>query len=178
MQSAIPTRRMRARSMRRSGQLTSELRCPRCRQTISPHDTVESDGERVAHIDCSRPRSLSPEAHVFLYVYCWQHSVAECTACAQSFRLTELISEPLSLGTLFCLHCRRDLTESVCAHLLSCSRIPERLRQKVREASEATQQLLKQSRQLLDYADVLRHEIEAARAELSATRERARRCTA
>ena len=154
--------------------MPSELKCRRCLQVLSPDDAVESDGYRVAHVDCSRPRILSPEEHVFLLVYCWDHGVAECAACAQSFRQQELIAEPLSTGTYFCLHCRRDLTESVRAHLLACSTIPEQLRQRVRAAREATQKLLKRSRELSDRADVLRREIEAARAELNATRERAR----
>ena len=160
---------------REGAQLTSELKCPRCQQAITPHDTVESDSERVAHIDCRRPRSLGPEATVFVYAYCWDHSIAECAACAQSFLQSELISEPISVGKFFCVHCRRDLTESVRAHLLSCSKIPEQLRERVREAIESSQKLLKESRQLLDHADVLIREIEAARTELNATRERARR---
>ena len=155
--------------------MPSVLKCPRCLQVISPHDTVESDGYRLAHVNCSGPRCLSPEESVFLYVYCWDHYVAECAACARSFRQPELIAEPFSAGTYFCLHCRRDLTESVRAHLLACSTIPEQLRQRVRAAGETMQKLLKQSRQLADHADVLRREIEAARAELNATRVRARR---
>jgi len=144
---------------------------------ILPHDTGESDGYRPAHVDCSGPRSLSPEEYVFLYVYCWDHRVAECAACARSFRQTELIAEPFSAGTYFCLHCRRDLTESVRAHVLACSIIPEELRQRVRGKREAAQKLLKQSRQLVDRADILMREIEAARADLNATRQRARRKT-
>ena len=157
--------------------MTFELKCPRCQQAISPYDTVESDGYRVAHVDCSSPRSLGPEANVFLYAYCWDHAVAECAACAQSFRQQELISGPFSVGTFFCPHCRRNLTESVRAHLVSCSRIPEQLRQKVRETCEATQKLLKRSHELLDHTDVLMREIEASRAELNATRRRGRRKT-
>ena len=157
---------------REGAQLTSEHKCPRSQQAISPHDTVESDGDRVAHIG---PRSLGSGATVLLYAYCWHHSIAECAACARSFRQSELISEPISVGTFFCVHCRRDLTESVRAHLLSCSTVPELLRERVREAVETTQKLLKQNRQYRDYADVLRREIEAARTELHATRERAHR---
>ena len=157
--------------------MPSVLKCPRCLQVISPHDTVESDGYRLAHVNCSGPRCLSPEESVFLYVYCWDHYVAECAACARSFRQPELIAEPFSAGTYFCLHCRRDLTESVRAHVLACSIIPEELRQRVRGKREAAQRLLKQSRQLVDRADVLMREIEAARADLNATRQRARRKT-
>src|SRR5215831_801300 len=58
------------------------------------------------------------------------------------------------------------------AHVLACSIIPEELRQRVRVKREATQNLLKQSRQLVDRADMLMREIEAARADLNATRQR------
>jgi len=153
-----------------------ELTCPRCTQAISPHDIVEPYGYRVAHFECSLPLSLSPEESVFIYVYCWDHCVAECAACAQSFRQDELVFVSFNTGRYLCLHCHQDLTESVRGHLLACATIPEQLRQKVREAGELTQKLLKQSRLLGDRADVLRREMEAARAELSATmRERARR---
>src|SRR5262249_16722520 len=55
---------------------------------------------------------------------------------------------PFSPGAYFCLRCRPDLTQSVGAHLLACSMIPEQLRQKVQAVAEATQKLLKRSRQL------------------------------
>src|SRR5262249_21682468 len=97
---------------------------------------------------CSRPGSLSPQEHVFLWVYCRDHAIAECAACAQSFRQLELIAEPSNAGTYFCLRCRRDLIESVRAHLLACPTVPEPLRQQVHAVADATQKLLKQSRQL------------------------------
>ena len=127
--------------------MPSEITCPRWQQVISAPDTVDSDGY-VAHIDCSRPSSLGLRDHVFLWLYCWDHDVAECAAGAQSFRQLELIAEPFSAGTYFCLCCRRDLTESVHAHLLACSTIPEQFRQKVQAVADTTQKLLKQSRQL------------------------------
>jgi len=54
---------------------------------------------------------------------------------------------PFSPGAYFYLRCRPDLTQSVGAQLLACSMIPEQLRQKVQVAAEATQKLLKRSRQ-------------------------------
>ncbi len=154
--------------------MSSELECPRCRQPISPHDTVEFDGYCLGHVDCGSPLALSAEERVFLYVYCWDHGIADCTVCARSFRQQELILEPFTVGTYFCVQCRRDLTESVRAHLLSCSTVPEQLRRRVREAREIHQELLKRGRLLLDRAEVLMRELEAARAELDRLRQRGR----
>src|SRR5262245_15349201 len=134
---------------------------PLCQQTISPDDTVESDGYRVAHVDCVRPRGLSAEEHVLLYVFCWNHAVAECASCARSFRQKELGADPFDSRTNGCLHCGADLTESIRAHLTACAILPEPLRQKVKEASEITQRLIKQSYQLWECADVLMRTAEA-----------------
>ena len=149
--------------------------CPRCRRLFSPTDTLEWDGYTLAHVDCGRPGSLSPEEHVFLYVYCWAHAVAECARCAKRFRQMELTADPLSVSTYLCLHCHWDLTDSVRAHVLTCSTLPEQLRQRVREAREVAQRLLKQSHQLVDRADVLMRELDAAWRDLDETRRRARR---
>ena len=152
-----------------------DIRCPLCHQVIAPDDTVKSDGFRVTHVDCRSPRSLSPEEHVILYVYCSDHAVAECVACARSFRQSELGSDPFGSRTYGCLHCGADLTESIRAHLIDCAMLPGELRRRVKEAREATQMLIKQSHELVDCADVLIRKAEAALAALNGTRERARR---
>jgi len=144
-------------------------KCSRCRKSFSTSDTVESDGYSILHVDCGRPRCLSPEEYVFLYVYCWDHAIAECAGCAQKFRQEQFGSEPFSVSAYLCLHCQSDLTDSVRAHLLACVRLPDDLRRRVQEARETTQRLLKQGHQLLDRADLLRHEILAARAALRET---------
>jgi len=149
-------------------------KCPRCRRLFSPADTLEWDGYTVAHVDCGRPGSLSPEEHVFLYVYCWDHAVAECVACAKRFRQGELAADPLSIRTYLCLDCHCDLTDSVRAHVLTCSTLPEQLRQRVRNAREVGQRLLKRSHQLVDRADVLKRELDATWRELGETRMRTR----
>jgi len=150
--------------------LPSELKCPRCQQVISPQDTVESDGYRVAHIDCSRPRTLSPEEIILLYFYCWDHEVAECAACGQSLRQEEHRSDPFGSCIYGCLHCGADLTESIRAHLTACAKVPDELRRRVRNAREIAQRLLQLSHQLSDCADVLTCEAEAALAKLNETR--------
>jgi len=147
--------------------------CPLCRQVISPDDTVAFVGYGMAHIDCQRPRSLSPEEHVLLYVYCWDHAVAECAACVRSFRQEEL--GPLGSLTYGCLNCRADLTASIRAHLAACAMLPEELRRRVKDAREVTQRLIKRSYELSDRADVLMREVEAALDALNETRKHARR---
>jgi len=126
----------------------------------------------MAHVDCGRPHSLSPEEHVLLYVYCWDHAVAECAACARSFRQEELGSDPFGSRTYDCLHCRADLTASIRAHLGACAKLPEQLRRRVKAAREITQRLLKRSYQLSDRADVLMREVEAALDALHETQDR------
>lgn len=150
------------------------MKCSLCQQAISPDDTVGFIGYGMAHIDCGRPRSLSPEEHVLLYVYCWNHAVAECAACAKSFRQEDLGSDAFGSRTYACLHCRADLTESIRSHLSACAMLPEQLRQRVTMAREVTQRLIKRSYQLSDRTDVLMREVEAALDELNETRERAR----
>jgi len=151
------------------------IKCPLCDQVISPDDTVESIGYGMAHVDCQRPRSLSPEEHVLLYVYCWDHAVAQCAGCAQSFRQEEFGAHPFDSRAYGCRHCGADLTESIRAHLTACAMLPEPLRQRVKEAREVTLRLIKRSYQLSDRTDVLMREVEAALDALNETRERARR---
>jgi len=146
-----------------------EPKCPRCRKPFSPDDTIESDGYAIVHVDCGRPRCLSPEEYVFLYVYCWDHVIAECAACAQRFRQEEFGSAPFSISVYLCRICQSDLTDSVRAHLLACSTLPDDLRRRVQEARETTGRLLKQGYQLLASGDLLRRELQAARAALQET---------
>jgi len=150
-------------------------KCPLCQQVLSPEDTIGSVGHAMAHVDCGKPRCLSPEEDVLLYVYCWDHAVAECATCAQSFRQKELGSNPFDSRTYECLRCRADLTVSIRAHLTACAMLPEPLRQRVKLAREVTQRLIKRSYQLSERADVLMREVEAALDALNETRERARR---
>ena len=152
-----------------------EATCMQCRQPISADDTVELHGYRLTHLDCNKPRSLRPEECVYLYVYCWDHTVAECSSCGLSFTQEELVCEPVGSSLYSCLRCRQDLTESIRAHLRSCSELPEQLRQKVQETREATQRLLKRSRELLNQADTAMREMDASRAQLNSTRQDARR---
>src|SRR5215510_10094662 len=150
-------------------------RCPLCQRMISPDDTVVSLGYGMAHVDCRRPRSLSPEERILLYVYCWDHAVAECATCARSFRQEELGSDPFSSSSYGCLHCRADLTASIRTHLTACAMLPQQLRRRVKAAREVTQRLIKRSYQLSERADVLMREVEAALDALHETQDRPNR---
>ena len=152
-----------------------DIKCSLCQQVISPNDTVGSVGYGMAHVDCGRPRSLSLEEHVLLYVYCCDHAVAECAACARSFRQEELGADPFGSRTYDCLHCHADLTASIRAHLAACAMLPEQLRRRVKAAREITQRLLKRSYQLSERADVLLREVEAALDALHETLDRPNR---
>jgi hypothetical protein len=140
-----------------------------------PGETVRPDGPGVVHVDCQRPRSLTPEEHIFLYVYCWDHAVAECVVCAREFHQEDLGSDPFGSRAFECPQCRTDLTEIVRAHLITCAGLPEQLRRRVQLVRESAQRLVKQAQQLSDRSDVLMREAEAAQHELDETRERARR---
>lgn len=161
-------------------------KCPRCLQVLSPDDTVAFETERIVHIDCARPRDLSPEERAILFRYCWAHAVARCVACAQDFRQQELGADFLGHRAHICPRCRADLTESLRGHLYRCGALPGELRDRTREAREAAAKLIKRSRELVDRTDVLKRESEAwlaadrglmreARAALSALRETMRR---
>src|SRR5215470_8245129 len=110
-----------------------------------------------------------------VYVYCWDHAVAQCAGCAQSFRQEEFGADPFDSRAYGCRHCGADLTESIRAHLTACAMLPEQLRQRVKEAREVTLRLIKRSYQLSDRTDVLMREVEAALDALNETRARARR---
>jgi hypothetical protein len=143
--------------------------CPRCSQVIAPGDTVGfSDGE-VSHRDCRRRRMLSNEERTLLYRYCFAHPVAECPTCRPGLRQTELATD-LFLGYAhLCPTCRQDVTESIRAHLYACAMVPSEVRRRAKTARETAQALIKRSQQLIDAADVLVREAEAALALLRET---------
>lgn len=136
--------------------------CLRCVQVVQPGDTLSFADGRVSHVDCRRRRMLSNEERTLLYRYCFAHAVAECSACTRSLRQTELGTD-LFLGyTHLCPKCRQDVTESIRAHLHTCTRVPGEIRHRAQIAREASNRLVKRSRELMDRADVLVQEADAA----------------
>jgi hypothetical protein len=136
--------------------------CPNCSKAISPDETFIVDSGRLSHLVCKRPRVLSPEERVVLLRFCSEHAVAECEQCAKSYRITELASDLFSGRENLCPRCRADLIESVRAHLYNCSILPAAVLQRVREAREVGQRLVKRDGELGDGADVLMRKLEAA----------------
>jgi hypothetical protein len=142
--------------------MAPEPTCPRCSQSISPRDTVEIDRDRVVHFDCRLPQRLSREERALLFHYCWDHPVADCVPCARRFRQHELLWGPLAGNTDRCPRCLEDVTESLRAHLYSCSMLPTEVRRRAQELRATSRQLVKDAGQLRDRADVLMRETEVA----------------
>src|SRR5206468_8511597 len=143
-------------------------RCSRCSRAIAPGDTVMFGPGRLFHLDCQQPRLLSAEERALLFTYCRDHPVGKCIACAGDFKLAELGLDVLGFLRYLCPRCRRDLTDSVRAHLYGCAMLPEEVRRRAQAAREAAGELVKQSRQLREPADVLMRESEVAVAALRA----------
>jgi len=148
----------------------AQPKCGRCEQTISANDAFSFDGDRLVHLDCGRPRTVSPEERALLFRHCFDHTVAECATCRQSYRQLELGSDLLNNRVHLCPHCRADLTDSVRAHLYSCVSLPEELRRRLHAAREAVGKLIQRSES--HPPDVLKREAGVA---VSALRETLRR---
>lgn len=138
-----------------------EVKCPLCSRSLLPGDSVFSAGGRLSHVNCQRPQTLTGDERALLFYYCLNHPVARCKACARSFHLSEMATDLLGGRTHLCQFCRRDLTESVRAHLYGCAMLPAEVRHRAQALREAAQLLVKESRQLRDTAEVLIQEADA-----------------
>lgn len=143
--------------------------CSRCLQVICVEDTILICRGLMAHVDCRRPRDLSPDERAILFRYCWNHAVAKCVACAGRFRQNELGADLLSHRIHLCPRCRADLTESVRGHLYGCAMLPTEVRLTAGEVRDATRKLVTHRHQLSDHADGLIHEAETAASTLRKT---------
>ena len=144
--------------------------CPQCSRMISPEDTIVFGRGRLGHLDCRRPRVLSAEERTLAFLYCRDHEVAECPTCTRRFRLLELVSQnQFGVRLHACPWCHTDLTDAIRAHLYGCGMLPAEVRRRAQEARDAARQLVKQSQQLRDNADVLIREAEASLHALRAT---------
>jgi hypothetical protein len=139
-----------------------QVKCAKCGQHIWVTDNVESSSGGLAHVECARPRNLTPDERHLLFVYCSEHVVAECLPCGLKFRMAELGADPLSTRSNMCPRCRRDLTDSARAHLYRCTMLPTEVRLKAQAVRDAARHLMKRSQELRDTADVLMREAEVA----------------
>jgi hypothetical protein len=136
-----------------------DARCPLCSRSISIDDTVVFEHGHLSHLDCRHPQALSPEERAILYLYCRDHDVGECVACARRFRPVELAA---TAQPRRCPGCGGNVFESVRRHLYACAMLPAEVRRRAQAAREAARELVKRSRQLSEAADVLVREAEAA----------------
>jgi hypothetical protein len=148
------------------------LTCARCSTAISAEDTVESHAGGLVHVDCRQPRQLSAFERALTLKYCWSHAVATCVACAQSFGHEELGSVLVGSAVHVCPRCGADLTDSVRAHLYTCAAPPSAVILRAREVRQAARKLVKRGMQLVERADVLTREAEAAISALRASTKR------
>ena len=138
------------------------VQCSKCSQPVALTDSVEFSKDGLAHVDCKRVRGLSPEERSLVFIYCGGHQVAYCLPCDRRYRFSELASDILGAGqTNLCPRCRKDLTENVRGHLYSCAMLPSEVRHRAQAVRAAAQQLVKQTQQARDRADVLMREAEA-----------------
>jgi len=75
-----------------------QVNCPRCSQPIALTDIIESNDGLLSHVDCKRPKVLTPEERALVFVYCSGQVVARCPACDVSFRYNELAADILGGG--------------------------------------------------------------------------------
>ena len=139
-----------------------QVQCSRCSQPIALCDIIESHGGHLSHLDCTRPHTLTLQERALLFVYCLDHAVAYCLGCDTRFRMAELAVDPVGVLTNLCPRCRRNLTESIRAHLYGCAMAPAEVRLRARRVREAAQYVTKLSQQTRDRSDVLIREAEAA----------------
>jgi hypothetical protein len=150
----------------------AEPACPRCGQLMSSNDTVAFAGDQIVHLDCRRPRELNHEERALLFRFCWDHVVAECGTCRQSFRQHELAADLLEHRTHLCPRCRADLTANMREHLFACQHVPTEVRWRAEDARDAARRLIKERQELSDRADALMRAAELAIAALRETMQR------
>ena len=139
-----------------------QVNCSKCSQPIALTDNIESSDGRLAHTECERPQTLTPEERFLIFVYCSEHAVAQCLSCNRNYRFEELAAGLFRRHTNMCPRCGTDLTESVRAHLFGCAMAPSEVRLRAQAVREAARHLMKQSQQARDRSDVLIREAEAA----------------
>ena len=98
----------------------TEPHCRRCKQGLSTDDTIAFDVDHIIHLDCRRPHELNNEERALLFTFCWDHPVAQCGACYQSFRQHQLAADLFGHHSHLCPRCRTDLTANLREHLFAC----------------------------------------------------------
>ena len=146
--------------------------CPRCFQPITSSETIAVDDSQIVHLDCQRPFELNHEERALLFMFCWDHPVAACGTCRQSFRQHELATDLFSQRAHLCPRCHADLTVNIREHLFACAIIPAEVRWRAEDARDAARRLIRRRHELSHQTDALVREVETA---ISALREAIKR---
>jgi len=104
---------------------------------LSTDDTIAFDVDHIIHLDCRRPHELNNEERALLFTFCWDHPVAQCGACYQSFRQHQLAADLFGHHSHLCPRCRTDLTANLREHLFACALVPTEVRWKAEDARNA-----------------------------------------
>ena len=104
--------------------------------------------------------------------FCFDHVVAECCRCRQSFRQHELAADLLEHRTHLCPRCRADLTANIREHFFTCPHVPTEVRWRAEDARDAASRLIKQRQELSDRAYALMRAAELAIGALRETMQR------
>jgi hypothetical protein len=108
---------------------------------------------------------LSPNERAALVLCCHDHPVAVCPRCGEAITFNRIGADVILGKRDFCPACRADLTAALRKHLTECTwlRVQARkTREHAQELHRQAQDSTKASQQLLDHADVLAREAEAA----------------
>jgi len=140
----------------------TEPHCRRGKQGLSTDDTIAFDVDHIIHLDCRRPHELNNEERALLFTFCWDHPVAQCGACYQSFRQHQLAADLFGHHSHLCPRCRTDLTANLREHLFACALVPTEVRWKAEDARNATRRLIRQHRQLSQQVAVLMRDVDSA----------------
>ena len=70
-----------------------QLKCAKCSEPIAFTDIIESSDGRLSHVDCKRPKVLTPDERALVFLYCSDHVVARCPACDIAYRYTQLAAD-------------------------------------------------------------------------------------
>ena len=138
-----------------------KVKCSKCFKPIALTDVIESCEGRLSHLECRRPSALTPAERQLIFIYCFDHIVAECLACKVSYRFSQLGADAITGRTNMCPRCRKDLTDRLRTHLYGCAMAPAEVRHRAQEVRESAQLLVKHAHELRDTSDVLIRQAEA-----------------
>jgi hypothetical protein len=73
-----------------------------------------------------RPSNFSSAERQLIFVYCFDHVVAECLACHVTYGWQQLGADAITGRTNMYPQCRQDHSDSIRVHLYGCPMAPSR----------------------------------------------------